>query len=305
MNFAHQTGSASIVNKFLLSVVIPVHNLHDRYENLKSWVSQPLPNNLQIIFVIDEVHETARREFSSEILSKTINKYTLVSGNFGGPGSSRNSGLGVATGKYLAFIDSDDIPNIAEYFQLIVKMEISNADLGIGSFQTLDIVTGVIQDKSFATQSSKNNLKLLGKNPGLWRMVFTRSSIEGLEFPALRMGEDQVFIAQALQKIRKIEFMSSIVYTYCINQKSQLTKSNTAIDDMVVSVELLGKVLNDKNLKWRGVVELMFLKMFISRLLRAREAFSIQGVISSFQILTRLKLSTALRLLPACFRLMT
>lgn len=291
------------MDNYLLSVVIPVHDLHGRYKNLKSWVLQPLSTSIQIIFVLDEVNESAILEFRVEILNQTPNRYVLVSENFGGPGSSRNYGMQLATGKYLAFIDSDDIPSIEEYFQLIKKMEDSGAELGIGSFQTVDSVTGSTQEETFGTNSLEMNLRLLSKKPGLWRMIFTRSLIQGIEFPQLRMGEDQVFIVQALQNVTSIEFSSKPIYRYYINQKNQLTMSKIAISDISMSIHLLGKILKQKKLKWRSAIELMYLKMFISRLIKAEGALSIKGLFTSIRLLRHLGYRTTLRLLPACFRL--
>lgn len=298
-------GLASVVDRYLLSVVIPVHNLHGRYDNLKSWILKPCSSQIQIIFVLDEVHESAKLEFKEEVLSRISNDYEIISDNFGGPGISRNSGMTLANGKYLAFIDADDIPNIAEYLQLIERMEVSNADLGIGSFQKVDILTGFTQDKTFATQSLDKNLKLVAKNPGLWRMVFTTSDIQRIEFPPIRMGEDQIFIARALQNVKRIEFSRNLLYKYFINQTNQLTNSKIAIDDLGMSISLLGEILNQRTLKWRGILELMYLKMLLSRFLTSEKGFSIDRAISTYFSLKSLKFGTFSRLLPACFRLIT
>ena len=242
-----------------------MHNLHGRYQNLNTWIRQPLPSNIEIIFVIDEQNDSAKTEFTTEVLNEVPRKFVVVADDFGGPGTARNKGISLATGKYLAFIDSDDIPDITEYFALIKKMEASDADLGIGSFVSVDFKTGVLQPHMFAEDNIKQSLKLLSRNPGLWRMIFKRIKIEQHEFPGLRMGEDQVFIVRALQSVEKIEFTSNFLYKYFVNQDNQLTNDKSSIDDITFSIEIMGQMLNQNDLKWRGLIEEMYLKLFFSR----------------------------------------
>ena len=291
------------MNSIELSLIVPVHNLHGRYQNLNTWIRQPLPSNLEIIFVIDEQNDSAKTEFTTEVLNEVPRKFVVVADDFRGPGTARNKGISLATGKYLAFIDSDDIPDITEYFALIKKMEVSDADLGIGSFVSVDFKTGILQPYMFAEDDTKQSLKLLSRNPGLWRMIFKRIKIEQHEFPALRMGEDQVFIVRALQSVEKIEFTSNFLYKYFVNQDNQLTNDKSSMDDITFSIEIMGQMLNQNDLKWRGLIEEMYLKLFVSRLVRGRNTFSKRGASATAGLIKALNFTALIRLLPACFRI--
>lgn len=91
-----------------LSIVIPVYNTYPYLrECLDSIITQTY-KNLEIIIVNDaspyEEDDAICREYSEKderivYIKHTENKYQ---------GGARNTGINVATGKYITFIDSDD-----------------------------------------------------------------------------------------------------------------------------------------------------------------------------------------------------
>ncbi|STO07250.1 glycosyltransferase family 2 protein [Exiguobacterium aurantiacum] len=88
----------------LVSVVIPF------YSNVK-WLKEALESvqdqtykNIEVILVDD-----GSKENTSHILSLYRFNSLLVNKKNGGPASARNLGIEVAKGKYIAFLDSDDL----------------------------------------------------------------------------------------------------------------------------------------------------------------------------------------------------
>jgi glycosyltransferase involved in cell wall biosynthesis len=94
-------------NNFALSVIIPVHNV-EKYlvESLDSVVKQKNKKPYEVILI-----ENNSTDKSLEIAKSYAEKYpniTLIKQDGGGPGGARNSGMMLAQGEYITFLDSDD-----------------------------------------------------------------------------------------------------------------------------------------------------------------------------------------------------
>ncbi len=87
-----------------ISVIIPVYNgakyLAEAIESVLAQVLAPA----EIIVVND-----GSTDRSLEIACQFLPRITIVSQENKGAGAARNTGIGVATGRYLAFLDADDL----------------------------------------------------------------------------------------------------------------------------------------------------------------------------------------------------
>lgn len=90
----------------LVSVVIPAYNCANYIaETLESVIQQEYPN-LEVL-VVDDGSTDHTKEVVANVKSNRV-KYVYQQ-NSGGPSGPRNTGIQHAQGKYVAFLDSDDI----------------------------------------------------------------------------------------------------------------------------------------------------------------------------------------------------
>lgn len=94
-----------IAEKPLVSVIIPTYNRKDYLElTIKSILNQTF-ENFEIIVVDD-----GSPNDDNDILCKTFSKVRYIKiDNFGGPARPRNVGIRESKGKYIAFVDDDDL----------------------------------------------------------------------------------------------------------------------------------------------------------------------------------------------------
>lgn len=95
--------------KYLISVIIPLYN-SERYisETIESVINQTYQN--WELIVIDDYSTDSSREIVKEYEKKDTRIRLIESEtNFGGPARPRNIGIENAKGKYIAFLDSDDV----------------------------------------------------------------------------------------------------------------------------------------------------------------------------------------------------
>ena len=210
-----------------LSVVIPVTKMAGRLENVKRFLKESRIFSAKIeIFIVHDIQDKETSIELKEILGDDKN-VILIEDYFGSPGTTRNAGLERATGKWLVFWDSDDLPDIKETIQ-ILEADLGDVECIICGFKKLNTLNGNINNAQKVTAVTD-----LAKDLGIWRIIFARESIGDLKFSNLRMAEDQLFILRYQIEIRKIRFEpEAYIYTYFQNLNFQATSNQVSINDL-------------------------------------------------------------------------
>lgn len=122
--------SGHFVDKGKVSIIVPCYNSAKYIEDtIKSVLTQTY-SNWEMIIVDD-----CSTDGSSEIISKYMAveprlKYIKLSSPSGSPTTPRNTAIGVATGRFIAFLDSDDLWLPTKLHNQIIFFE-SNSDAAI------------------------------------------------------------------------------------------------------------------------------------------------------------------------------
>ncbi len=110
-----------------VSIVVPVYNTEKYLKQcIDSLTSQTL-EEIEIIIVDDGSKEECA--FLCDEISKTDSRIKVVHKQNGGLGLARNTGIGVATGEYIGFVDSDDYVDSQMYKSLYDAAVKNDADL--------------------------------------------------------------------------------------------------------------------------------------------------------------------------------
>jgi glycosyltransferase involved in cell wall biosynthesis len=197
----------------LLSVIVPVAMGREPYSRLFKWLPEIVLHDIEIILVLDEYYSLAEQNFLREINTYRSSKFTILQGKFGSPGGARNAGLQHATGKWVAFWDSDDTPSVTLFIQMINHAELEQSEVAIGSFKwrsdensdEVNLFTNPLEVKDLITS--------VGITPGIWRFAILKNLIIH-PFSHLRMAEDQDFILSNNLISRKLSISTDYVYEY-------------------------------------------------------------------------------------------
>ena len=147
----------------LVSVIIPVYGV-EKYINqcLDSVVNQTY-KNLEIIVVNDGTKD--RSAIIAKEYEKKDSRVKVYDFENGGLSVARNRGVNLATGKYIAFLDSDDWIDVNMYKTLVEKMEEYKLDL---------VECGVTE-----FNMAENTYKVFKyKNPIIKKILFTKKSFD-------------------------------------------------------------------------------------------------------------------------------
>ena len=110
----------------LISVIVPVYNVKDYVEKCVESVIDPDFKDYEIILVDDESPDRCPQ--LCDEYARQDSRIKVVHKKNGGLGFARNSGLDVATGEYVTFLDSDDFVDLYTYEHLYSLLKKNNLD---------------------------------------------------------------------------------------------------------------------------------------------------------------------------------
>ncbi len=148
-------------NQKVLSISVAAYNLGDMIrDNLDSFVKAPKE-------VLDKIEILVTNDGSTDNTEKIVKEYTkkypksviLISQKNQGAGSTVNSGIKHATGKYFKMIDGDDWVETANLESLIEKLENSDADIVLTDMLTYNETEKRITDRSGYNIKSGQDLR--------------------------------------------------------------------------------------------------------------------------------------------------
>ena len=216
-----------------LSIVIPVSRMAGKLGNLKKTISASSSSPIQFILVHDVQDDSTAHELANLMDLVTKERIILVNGKFGNPGSARNAGLELCSSDYVAFWDSDDLPNVAESLKMLTKMIEMNAEVAIGGIATMkfgeadsysDFPIKIIQDEK--------SLFKLAEMPAFTRMIFRREIAQSASFPEISIGEDLAFLGRTNFLNRKVLIYNHCVYLYILDFPGQLTSNKSKLKEV-------------------------------------------------------------------------
>lgn len=202
-----------------VSVIVPVYNVEDYLERcLESLVHQTL-KDIEIIAIDD-----GSTDRSSEILAKYKKYIKIITQKNSGVATARNSGLKVAKGEYIAFVDSDDWVSPTMYEDLYNKAKSSDYDVAICKFQYADEFKSWpgVKDINHDVLNLKDKKRyMISMYPVLWNKIYKKEKINNVRFKDGVWAEDVEFLYRALSKIDTIGFIDTFEYYYFQREKSE------------------------------------------------------------------------------------
>jgi glycosyltransferase involved in cell wall biosynthesis len=202
----------------LLSVIVPVYNTAEHVcECLDSLMAQTW-KDFEVI-CIDDGSTDASWSLLKSYSEANDNIYCWHQEN-AGVSAARNAGLEHATGKFVTFIDSDDVvpPNAFKYMHQIAITQ--PADTICGIYERIDGVTTYTNKRAEhltkKVQRARPDSTDIARSWSLCNKWLSRQIIvqHGISFESYSHLEDAVFLYSYLQYAQAIYTCPHIVYTY-------------------------------------------------------------------------------------------
>lgn len=250
-----------------VSVILPVYNvatyLHRAIESL---LKQTLCD-FEAIFIDDgSTDESLSLLRDYERIDPRIKAY--AKGN-GGAASARNSGLTLAQGEFVYFMDPDDWIDPKTLSDNVQYLQTHQADMVLFGFRNYT------EDRSLISKRCNPRFQVFTNNHdvalaftdlftqnntfSVWNKMFRRTWLEhsNLSFPAQKMGEDAIFCMSAFSSIDKLVVNPNCYYNYvCSRPGGAMTNPDFATDvkDEIKILELLQKTFSSWEIDGRVAI---------------------------------------------------
>lgn len=208
----------------IISIIIPVYNVEKYLSKcLDSIISQTY-KQLEIIIIDDG--STDNSGIICDEYALMDNRIIVIHQPNGGLSAARNSGLNIAKGEFVMFVDSDDF----------VESAFCEKPLNIALRENVDIVTfGYFQISKKSTKVNRtNNPRIVQASEAIklsitlddvihgyvWNKFYRRNLFDEIRFPVGRTFEDQG-VNYLLYHFARIIYMSDeVLYHYCRRDNS-------------------------------------------------------------------------------------
>lgn len=227
-----------------ISVIVPVYNVELYLDRcIQSLVNQSF-SDLEIILVDDKSTDNSGR--MCDQYAKLDSRIRVIHRDTnGGLGHTRNSGLELASGKYVSFLDSDDYVDLCLYEKVYKECEDNNLEIcfyrcrRVNSYGNVYLSNYNPNEHLIKTKEGSLELLLLmlGEDPystdierisdmsvsvcmALYRLDVIRNNNVVFESEREMASEDLIFHLNLIPKIERIKVLPNVYYNYFVNTNS-------------------------------------------------------------------------------------
>lgn len=200
-----------------ISVIVPIYNTEKFLRKcIDSIINQTL-EEIEIILINDGSTDNSHN-ICLEYTKKYPEKIRYVNNRNIGCSATRNLGVKLAQGEYIAFVDSDDYIENTMYEEMLLIAEKKEKDIVISGINYVDIVNNKIKVEIPKPLKNKYDFLLReNKITNPYNKIFKKNLIikNNIIFPIdTHCVEDLVFCFKAVMSTKKIGYIYKSFYNY-------------------------------------------------------------------------------------------
>jgi teichuronic acid biosynthesis glycosyltransferase TuaG len=205
----------------VVSIVTPAYNAA-RFisETIESVLAQTYEQ--WELLIVDDHSRDATREIVSRYARADHRIHLETSPRNQGPGPTRNQALALARGRYIAFLDSDDLWDPAKLDRQLGFMRAGRHAFTYTSYRAITEDGTVLRDVTIPSRMTYRDL-LKWTAIGCLTVVLDRTQLENIEFSALKTNQDLVLWLSLLKRGVVAQGLPEVLASYRL-----VNTSNTA-----------------------------------------------------------------------------
>ena len=227
-----------------VSVIIPVYNVENYLEECLETVTNQTLKDIEIICVND-----GSTDSSLDVLKKYMEddcRIKIITQINNGVANARNVGLDKAKGKYIYFIDSDDIMEINGLKEMYQQCEFKELDMLKFNLMTFDDETG--EEKALYQRVKPLFLQNLGDivfdyktigsdvytlSPNMQSSFFNHDAVKDIRFPEKLIFEDNLYLIEALFNSKRVYYYDKFLASKRERANSITSSSGKDFSDVI------------------------------------------------------------------------
>ena len=226
-------------DKILISLIVPVYNTSNYLLECLESISKQTLKEIEIICINDGSTDNSLNILKD--YQKKDKRIIIIDQKNKGLSGARNSGLDIAKGKYIGFIDSDYI-NPSMYETMYKAITKYRTDIVICNYHinTNGKITTHSKKKSYLIRNKTKYIKELLEDNNIqnyvWSRLYKKELFKNIRFAEGKVLEDIYLSSDLLDKINTAYYISKPLYYYRNreNSISKTTNLNT-INDAIFS----------------------------------------------------------------------
>lgn len=252
-----------MANQMDCSIIIPAYNAEKVIVDLLVCFLGKMSDRFEVLIVDDGSADGTAKVVSDFIAKNGLETFRLITKPNGGVSSARNTGIKNAQGKYLYFIDADDLVNFPALEKILSVALEEDCPLVVANYVTFNLLDGTKKKISHnlpcnqllrSDYIAKEVMRryFMGENDGLATVcnkLYRKSDLEnsGILFDEKRThGEDWFFNIAFFRQIDSFYAVEDSVYVYRLDGSQSYGKYYKNLDYALVSGYELIVGLNEK-----------------------------------------------------------
>jgi len=237
----------------LISIIVPVYNVENYLDECINSLIMQTYSNIEIILVDDGSTDSCPQK--CDVWSHKDNRIKVIHKPNGGLSDARNTGIDIARGEYLMFVDSDDFVEPTIVSVLYDCINRTNSEVACGGVYSYsngtkkDIFNRRLKTET-AVFTGMNRLKALlntAKDCAVWGKLYRKAVIGKHRFIKGRYNEDVIFLFGLYPNCKSIVYTSQSLYNYRVTYGSITnTVGNRTMDCLknALEMEMMAKESN-------------------------------------------------------------
>jgi len=176
--------------------------------------------------------------------AETNERVKVVHKENGGLSDVWNTGLSVATGELIGYVDGDDFIEPMMYEAMLHALNEHQADITVCNHRQwgLGRKERVLSDKAYPFTniealslyvSADERFPIL---PSVWSKLFKREVIEGLSFTVGKTSQDVMYTTKAFCKASRVVYLDKYLYNYDVGRTGSITNKKRGEKRLAVEV---------------------------------------------------------------------
>lgn len=208
------------MEKEKISIIVPCYKVEEFLPRCIDSICNQTYKNLEIILVDDGSPDNCGK--ICDEYSKKDKRIKVIHKKNGGLSDARNFGIKIATGDYIAFVDSDDYINKNMYHCLYNNLKSTKSDISICGFKktsSFDENTELEEANKIDVYNKDEAFKNLYNQRAVttvvaWNKLYKKKIFDNLEYPVGKINEDEAIIHLILEKTKKVVYTPYQYYYY-------------------------------------------------------------------------------------------